>query len=238
MRDGPAESARSRKLVLVVEDDADVRTLLRELLIRARYAVVEAASGREALRSLYAERPDLVVLDIVLPDLDGWQTLERIRDASDVPVLMLTARTTELDKVRALRAGADDYVTKPFGRQELVARVDALLRRAPAGGDSDHVAYDDGLIAVDDRQRSVTLADVEVRLTPLEYRLLRALLGRPGEVLAHDELLELVWGTTRGVSRAQLRLYVNYLRRKLAGPPAAVIETVRGFGYRYLPPEG
>ncbi len=231
-----AERDRPRRTVLVVEDEPDVRGLVRELLERAGYGVLEAASGREGVRTLYAGRPDLVVLDVVLPDLDGWQTLERIRDVSDVPVLMLTALTTEIDKVRGLRAGADDYVTKPFGRAELVARVEALLRRSGDQADGPVERYEDGLIALDDRQRSVRVRGVDVGLTPREYRLLRAFVGRPNEVLAHDELLELAWGTTRGVSRDQVRLYVNYLRRKLGAPAADAIETVRGFGYRYRAP--
>jgi DNA-binding response OmpR family regulator len=119
-----------RSSVLVVDDELDVRTLIRLLLERAGLDVTEASSGREALRRLHQVRPDLVILDVTMPDLDGWQTLERVRDLSEVPVLMLTARAAELDKVRGLKAGADDYVTKPFGRQELLARVEALLRRS------------------------------------------------------------------------------------------------------------
>ena len=116
--------------ILVVDDDADVRGLVRELLERAGATVREAADGREALRVLYDVRPEVIVLDVTMPELDGWQTLERIRDLTAVPVLMLTARDTELEKVRGLKEGADDYVTKPFGRQELLARVEALLRRS------------------------------------------------------------------------------------------------------------
>jgi len=157
--------------VLVVDDDADVRTLVRELLSRAGYAVSEAPDGRAALRVLYEERPDLIVLDVSMPGLDGWGTLERIRELSDVPVVMLSALGAELEKVRALRGGADDYVTKPFGRQELLARVESVLRRAPSHKVRD--AYVDGLLEVDFAQRRVTGADgQEVELTPLEFRLL------------------------------------------------------------------
>src|SRR5256714_13767035 len=120
--------------VLVVDDEADIRELVRELLSRAGYDVVEAPNGSEALKVLYAQQPDFVILDVQMPVLDGWETLTRIREVSDVPVLMLTARAEELDKVRGLRAGADDYITKPFGRQELLARVSANLRRTPSGG--------------------------------------------------------------------------------------------------------
>src|SRR5919206_630764 len=134
-----------RARVLVIDDDADIRGLLRELLERASYEVVEAANGREGLRSLYGSSPDLVLLDVSMPELDGWQTLERIRDMSDVPVVMLTARAAELEKVRGLKAGADDYVTKPFGRQELLARVETLLRRVN-GGQAAPEVYDDGYL--------------------------------------------------------------------------------------------
>ena len=139
--------------VLVVDDDVDVRELVAELLARAGYSVSQAPNGREALKLLFDERPDLVLLDISMPELDGWATLERIRELSDVPVLMLSALGAELEKVRALRAGADDYVTKPFGRQELLARVESLLRRAPSPEVRD--AYRDSLLEVDFSQRRV-----------------------------------------------------------------------------------
>ena len=119
-----------RAHVLVVDDDPDIRGLVKELLERQGYGVSEAANGKDALRSFYATPPDVVLLDVSMPELDGWQTLERIRDLSDVPVAMLTARAAELEKVRGLKAGADDYITKPFGRQELLARIEAMLRRA------------------------------------------------------------------------------------------------------------
>jgi DNA-binding response OmpR family regulator len=221
--------------VLVVDDDGDVRALVAELLTRAGYEVNQAPNGREALKMLFDERPDLVLLDINMPELDGWGTLERIRELSDVPVLMLTALGAELEKVRALRAGADDYVTKPFGRQELLARVESLLRRAPAPEVRD--AYRDGQLEVDFSQRRVSAGGEPIELTPLEFRLLGAFVDHPGQLLAHDQLLELVWGGERGTSRDQVKLYVGYLRRKLAdaGVPPDAIETVRGFGYRYSP---
>jgi len=215
--------------VLVVDDDADVRALVAELLTRAGYEVAQAANGREALKLLFDERPDLIVLDVSMPELDGWATLERIRELSDVPVMMLTALGAELEKVRALRAGADDYMTKPFGRQELLARVESLLRRAPTREVRD--TYRDGQLEVDFSQRRVRAGDRPIELTPLEFRLLTAFVDNPGQLLAHDQLLELAWGAERGSSR------VGYLRRKLAaaGVPAESIETVRGFGYRYVP---
>jgi DNA-binding response OmpR family regulator len=221
--------------VLVVDDDGDVRALVAELLTRAGYDVSHAPNGREALKVLFDERPDLVLLDISMPELDGWGTLERIRELSDVPVLMLSALGAELEKVRALRAGADDYVTKPFGRQELLARVESVMRRAPAPEVRD--VYRDGRLEVDFSQRRVLAGEHPVELTPLEFRLLSAFVDHPGQLLAHDQLLELAWGGERGASRDQVKLYVGYLRRKLAdgGVPPEAIETVRGFGYRYSP---
>jgi DNA-binding response OmpR family regulator len=223
-----------RPRILVVDDDEDIRMLLRELLERASYAVEEAPDGRTALRNLFATPPSLVILDVSMPDMDGYQTLERIRDLSDVPVLMLTARTQELEKVRGLSAGADDYVAKPFGRQELLARVQALLRRS--GGKAEVVeAYADSFVQIDYANRRVTVEGRDVQLTPLEFKLLAAFVQNPNQVLSRDQLLELVWGDPYGVSGDQVKLYVGYLRKKLApdAPESAPVETVRGFGYRY-----
>jgi DNA-binding response OmpR family regulator len=226
-------NARAR--ILVVDDDADIRSLLTELLGRAGYDVSVAADGRIALRRLYESPPSLVLLDVNMPELDGYQTLERIRDVSDVPVIMLTARTEELEKVRGLGAGADDYVAKPFGRQELLARVQALLRRTRGAPAEVSQAYADVFLEVDYRQAKVTANGREVQLTPLEFRLLSAFVDHPNQVLSRTQLLEIVWGDAYGVSADQVKLYVGYLRRKLApdNPESAPIETVRGFGYRY-----
>ena len=224
----------ARPRVLVVDDDADIRLLLRELLERAGYLVEEAENGKIALRNLFSNAPALVILDVSMPEMDGYQTLERIRDLSDVPVLMLTARTQELEKVRGLTAGADDYVAKPFGRQELLARVQALLRRT--GGKSEVIeAYADDFVQIDYAQRQVTVQGNPVQLTPLEFKLLAAFVQNPNQVLSRDQLLEIVWGDPYGVSGDQVKLYVGYLRRKLVpdAPDSAPIQTVRGFGSRY-----
>jgi DNA-binding response OmpR family regulator len=226
----------SRARILVVDDEVDIRELLRELLSRAGYDVEMAEDGRAGLRALFGARPDLVVLDVNMPGLDGWQTLERMRDVSEVPVLMLTARAGELEKVRGLTRGADDYVTKPFGRQELLARVQALLRRSTARAESPET-YADDVLSIDFAQRSVTVGDRDVSLTPLEFKLLTAFVRHPNQVLSREQLLQLVWGDSFGVSGDQVKLYVGYLRRKLRpdAPDAAPVETVRGFGYRYRP---
>ncbi len=223
--------------ILVVDDESDIRDLLRTLLERAGYTVEEAVDGKAALRQFYASTPDLVILDVTMPELDGWATLERIRDLSDAPVLMLTARTAELERVRGLSAGADDYVAKPFGRQELLARVQALLRRS--GGTAKKVeAYADDFLSMDFAQRAVTVRGREVSLTPLEFRLLGTFVQNQGQVLSRDQLLELVWGDPYGVSVDQVKLYVGYLRKKLSpdAPDETPVETVRGFGYRYRKP--
>lgn len=231
-------SAVPAATVLVVEDDTDIQRLVRILLERAGYAVRGAGTGPEALRILFSEQPDLLLLDIGLPGMDGWQVLERVRDLSDVPVLMLTAQGDELDKVRGLRAGADDFVTKPFGRQELVARVQALLRRRARAGEAAPEAdvYIDQALRVDHVQRLAHAGDVELRLTPLEFRLLAALVRNAGQLLSGQQLVELVWGDDFA-SADQVKLTVGRLRRKLEGHfEQDPIETVRGFGYRYRPP--
>ncbi len=222
-------------LVLVVDDEADIRALLCELLTRAGYTTVEAPDGQQGLRSFYEHRPDVVIADVGMPGLDGWGLLERIRELSDVPVLMLTARSDELEKVRGLKAGADDYVTKPFGRQELLARIEALLRRPAAHAVATPDVYTDSLMTVDFAQHTVALAGRDVQLTPLEFRLLSAFVRHPSRLLTHDQLIGLAWGGPGRASRAQLKLYVGYLRRKLGPAARDRIETVRGFGYRFRP---
>ena len=222
--------------ILVVDDEEDIRALVGELLERAGHVVIKAPDGESALKLFYSRQPDLVVLDVSMPGLDGWEVLNRIRELSDVPVLMLTARAEELEKVRGLRAGADDYVTKPFGRQELLARVDATLRRGRSAPQAQET-YADDFLTVDFAQRKVTAGGVELALTPLEFRLLGAFIRNQNQVLTHDQLLELAWGDARSADRDQVKLYVGYLRRKLGTGVGdeSPIETVRGFGYRYRP---
>lgn len=227
----------TRGRVLVIDDDADIRALVAGLLERAGYEVNQASDGRDGLRAVFSDRPDLVLLDVTMPGLDGWAALERIRELTDVPVLMLTGRSDELEKVRGLKAGADDYMTKPFGRQELLARVEALLRRKRRANEELPVVYADEAITVEFAQRSAQSDGVDLLLTPLEFRLLSAFVQHPNQVLSREQLLELAWGDPYGVSEDQVKLYVGYLRKKLgtnAGTESP-IETVRGFGYRYRP---
>ena len=220
--------------VLAIEDDADIRQLLRALLGREGYVVSEAATGREGLRAFHETRPDLVILDVGLPDLDGWQVLERIRDMSDAPVLVLTARSSERDKVRGLNAGADDYLTKPFSRVELLARLQAIRRRQVTTAPP-NTAFDDGRIRLDFLHQEVTLNGEPVLLTPTEYRLLSALVRHAGQILSADQLIELAWDDPSGLAPARVKYAVLRLRRKLDWdvPEDSPLETVRGFGYRY-----
>ena len=223
--------------ILVIEDEADVRTALRILLERAGLATLEATTGRDGLRLFHNHRPQLVVLDIGLPDMDGWTVLERIRDLSDVPVLMLTARGLESEKVRGLQSGADDYVTKPFSNAELVARVQALLRRTAADRPQQGDVYDDGRLFVDVAGRAVRVDGEEVAVTSLEFRLLATLVRHAGNVLSPDQLLEHAWGDPDAIGPDRVKFAVSRLRRKLGwdDPTTSPIEAVRGFGYRYRP---
>jgi len=226
--------------VLCIEDDQDIALAISMVLRRAGFEVVGAADGKDGLRAFHAERPDVVLLDIGLPTLDGWTVLERIRDLSDVPVIMLTAHGQEADKVRGLQLGADDYLTKPFGNAELVARIQALLRRSkPARPEAE--VYADALVHLNFGAREVRIGDEPTTLTPSEFRLLAALVRHAGQTLSPDQLLEQAWNDPLGVGPERVKFAIMRLRRKLgqgdgSGPP---IEAVRGFGYRYVaPPAG
>jgi DNA-binding response OmpR family regulator len=224
--------------VLVIEDDQDISLGIRTVLSRNGFEVASSPDGKQGLRAFHVARPDLVVLDIGLPTLDGWAVLERIRDLSDVPVLILTAHGTEADKVRGLHGGADDYLTKPFGNRELAARVEALLRR-PRAEQPQAEVYDDGRLLVKLDAREVSVGGAPVAMTPTEFRLLAALVRHPGQILSPDQLLELAWNDPLGVGPERVKFGVMRLRRKLGqgpGEPGASIEAVRGFGYRYVPP--
>jgi DNA-binding response OmpR family regulator len=229
--------------VLVIEDDRDISLGIRTVLARNGFNVASSADGKEGLRAFHVSRPDLVVLDIGLPTLDGWTVLERIRDLSDVPVLILTAHGNEADKVRGLHAGADDYLTKPFGNSELAARVEALLRRPRADQEQPEV-YDDGRLLVKFGSREVSVGGAQIALTPTEFRLLAALIRHPGQTLTPEQLLKLAWNDPLGVGPERVKFTIMRLRRKLdqdvldtgagAGRPGSAVEAVRGFGYRYV----
>jgi len=222
--------------ILLIEDDLDITLAVRTVLDGAGFDVATAEDGHTGVRAFHRRRPALVLLDIGLPGLDGWQVLERIRDMSDVPVLILTAHGLEVEKVRGLRSGADDYLTKPFGNAELLARVQALLRRNRSA-EPEPEAYDDGQLQVLFASREVQVDDKPVSLTPIEFRLLAALVRHAGQVLSAEQLLEQAWNDPLRIGPDRVKFSILRLRKKLgwhsAGSP---IEAVRGFGYRYAPP--
>lgn len=226
--------------ILVVDDSSLVRELVRTLLERAGHEVVEAADGSDGLRRLYAERPDLVVLDVSMPELDGWEALKRLRELSDVPVLMFSAFGGETERVRGLLGGADDFLAKPFGGPELVARVTALLRRARRDGAVGVIdVVDDGWARVDAARHEASVNGGTLQLTPTEFRLLATFVRNAGVALSHEQLLEQAWQESYG-TREQVKVAVLALRRKLAlAEPGgeAAIETVRGLGYRWVTPQ-
>jgi DNA-binding response OmpR family regulator len=217
--------------ILVIDDEPDVALGLRLLLERAGHVVRVARDGREGLRSFFADPAELVLLDVSMPIMDGWETLGRLRDLTDTPILMLTARGLELEKVRGLRGGADDYQTKPWSNQELLARIEVLLRRTTAEPTAD--VYVDGRISIDFSRYVLEVDGREVTLSPLEFRLLAAFVRNRDHVLSHEQLLELAWRDPLAASRDTLKTYVRYLRRKLGWAEGGPIESVRGVGYRY-----
>ena len=220
--------------VLILEPSLHARALCATLLERAGHRVISADNGRDALRRFYEHRPDLVIVELKAPEIDGFTVVERIRELSDVPVMVVTDCTGEIDTVRALRAGADDYVTKPYRNAELVARTEVVLRRGAARSAPE--VHDDGLVRIDFARRSVTVAGSDVRLTPREFQLLAAMVRHPGQVLSSHQLLDLVWQDPGVGNGDEVRQYIGYVRRKLRTVLDVVpIETVRGFGYRYEP---
>ena len=228
--------------ILLVDDDPEIRASVRlgfELQWRD-VEIHEAATGRDALRSVEEDRPELVLLDVGLPDLDGYAVLREIRAFSGVPVIMLTARDEAIDKVRGLEAGADDYVAKPFDHLELLARVRAVLRRVDRRAPVDRVApFRNGELEIDLDAREARVAGRRVGLTATEWRLLDVLVSNAGWVVPHERLLARVWGRDEHGDLEALRVYVRRLRAKLGDDAARprYFETVRGLGYRLLPGE-
>jgi DNA-binding response OmpR family regulator len=216
-----------------VDDEEDLRELTRLTLELAGHRVTVASDGMEGLRIFFSEPPDVVLLDIRMPAMDGWTLLERIREVSDVPVIMLTAYGQEWQKVQGLRGGADDYMVKPVGKQELLARIDAVRRRSTsAQGTRD--PYQDAVLSIDFRRHKVYVRSEEVHLSPIEFKLLAIFVQNRDMVLSADQLLDSCWGD-RDSGPDSVRVYMNYLRKKLEDDPAKprLLETVRGFGYRY-----
>lgn len=225
-----------RRRILVVDDEERMVRFIRMNLEHDGFQVMEAFNGKQAIDKL-RDTPDLILLDVMMPDIDGFEVLETIREVSSVPVIMLTARGEEDDRVRGLELGADDYITKPFSPRELVSRVKAVLRRTEGATGSMH-----GLIEVDDRlkidfdRREIWLEGKLVKLRPTEYRLLYHLVQNAGWVVSHDQLLQKVWGYEYRDEPHYVRLYINYLRQKLEKDPSdpKYILTERGVGYRFV----
>jgi DNA-binding response OmpR family regulator len=226
-----------RKKILVVDDEERMARFIRLNLEHDGFDVVEAYRGLEALQKMRDTMPDLVVLDVMLPDIDGFEVLKLIREISSVPVIMLTAKGEEEDRVKGLELGADDYVTKPFSPRELVSRVRAVLRRVEPAGESttDLVKVDDHL-TIDFGKREVWKDGKLVKLRPTEYRLLYHLVQNAGWVLTYDQILSKVWGYEYRDEPHYVRLYVNYLRQKLEDDSSnpKYILTERGVGYRFV----
>jgi two-component system response regulator ResD len=220
--------------ILVVDDDRTLLHFLTEFLEGEGFRVIVADRGTKALRLFYEHRPDLVVLDVMMPGMDGWEVCARMREMSDSPVILLTAKTSEGDKLRGFRLGVDDYMTKPFSLAELSARIQAVLSRSVRQREESSMIYHSGSLTVDMRRREAQLAGDTLKLTPTEFRLLAILARHAGEAVAQDELMEEVWGKNRLSSGSVLRRYISLLRQKIEADPSqpAHLVTVRGFGYR------
>ncbi|HTR48184.1 MAG TPA: response regulator transcription factor [Verrucomicrobiae bacterium] len=222
--------------VLIVDDESQIRRVLRTTLTSQGYTVAEAKSGDEALELIRQERPDLILLDVNMPGRSGLETCREVRSSSDIPIIMLTVRNTERDKVQALDAGADDYVVKPFGSEELTARIRAALRRtAPAEA---LPPFASGDLKIDFEKRSVMVKGVAVRLTPKEFELLHHLVANQGKAQSHRRLLQAVWGPDYGEETEYLRVFINQLRKKIEPDPRhpRYIHTEPWVGYRFEPP--
>ncbi len=218
--------------ILLIDDDLTLLHLLSQYLRESTFDVIEASNGAIGLRLAYGEKPDLVLLDVMLPGMDGWEVCARLREMTDLPIIMLTAKTTEADKLRGFRLGVDDYITKPFSFAELVARIQAVTGRMHGEQkETGYIAYGDILLDMDKFKASLNGRPLE--LTPTEFRLLAVLVRRKGKVVSDEDLMREVWGAYRS-DPALVRRYILMLRKKLEPDPTnpVCIRTARGFGYR------
>ncbi len=225
------------RLILVVDDEARMRRFIRMNMELEGYQIIEAENGIKALEQVRQHSPELIIMDVMMPEMDGFETLKLLREISTVPVILLTVKSDEEDIIRGLTLGADDYITKPFSPRELVTRVTAVLRRAewPAPPPRTVLTVDDRL-SVDFNRHQVIVAGERVDLRPTEYRLLNTLIQNAGWVVPHETLLAKVWGYEYRDETHYLRLYINYLRKKIEEDPADpyYILTERGVGYRFV----
>ncbi|MBI5879468.1 MAG: response regulator transcription factor [Chloroflexi bacterium] len=226
-----------KKLILVADDEPRMTRFVRMNLELEGYRVVEARNGLEALQHVKDDLPDLVVLDVNMPELDGFETLKILRQTSTVPVIIVTVKSDEDDRIRGLELGADDYVTKPFSPRELASRIRAVLRRTQAAAptEKNEIVIDDGL-TIDFKKREVVVRGERIKLRPTEYRLLYHLVSNAGYVMTHDMLLAKVWGHEYRDESQYVRLYINYLRQKIEPDPSnpKYILTEHGVGYRFV----
>lgn len=220
-------------VILVVDDEPQIRRVMRTTVSAAGYTIVEANTGEEALEQIRNERLDLILLDMNMPGLGGLETCREIRRTSDIPIIMLTVRNTERDKVMALDAGADDYVVKPFATQELLARIRAALRRSPSNEPMPSFVSKD--LRIDFERRNVAVQERPVRLTPKEFDILRLLVANEGKAVPHRTLLQAVWGPDYGEETEYLRVFINQLRKKIEPDPRhpRYIRTEPWVGYRF-----
>lgn len=222
------------KKLLIVDDDATLIRFLEEYLCEDGFAVVKASSGKDALRKFYEHRPDLAILDVMMPGMDGWEVCARLRELSRVPIIMLTAKTSEADKLRGFRLGVDDYVTKPFSLAELAARVRAVLVRSEDQRTQDSETIHVGPMRIELGRHEVHLEDELLEMTETEFRLLAALVRKAGQAISKVDLVAEVWGQEHRSANSALRRYIWFLRQKIEEDPndPKRLVTVRGYGYR------
>ena len=223
--------------ILLVDDDQTTLRFIQEYLEQEGFHILSAENGSDALRLFFEGRPALVVLDVMMPGMDGWEVCARIREMSDVPIVMLTAKISERDKLRGFRLGVDDYVTKPFSLAELTARIRAIIGRTPAHEQGEESFLAAGDLQIDLRKREAIKNGTNLDLTPTEFRLLCALAQRAGQAIPREELIEEIWGAERKGGGSALRRYIWFLRSKIEEDPQSPkrLITVRGFGYRLEP---
>ncbi|CAG0946031.1 KDP operon transcriptional regulatory protein KdpE [Anaerolineae bacterium] len=222
-------------VILVIEDELPIRRFLRTAIMNHGYQFVEAGTAKDGLAQVTARQPDLVILDLGLPDLDGLEVIQQLREWTALPIIILSARGQESDKVAALDAGADDYLTKPFGVSELLARIRVLLRHAARVGEKEEPLFTVGDLSVDLSKREVRVGEKQIHLTPIEYKLLTTLIRYAGKVVTHRQLLKEVWGPAYAEESQYLRVYMTQLRHKLETDPTRprYLTTELGVGYRF-----
>jgi DNA-binding response OmpR family regulator len=225
-----------RKKILVVEDDAEYLNLTSTWLQNAGYEVITAGDGAEGLRRVFSSRPDLVLLDANIPKMDGWEVCRRVRDMSDIPVLMVTVNGHKSDRIKGFTLGADDYLTKPVDFHELLARVQAVLRRSNSAAQEESTnTYHNGAIEIDWRSRQVWVRGQRVKLSPTEFKIISCLVKNRGWIVTHEQLLEKAWGPNYIGDKSFVKLYIRYLRQKIEQDPhkPEIILTERGVGYYF-----